>query len=72
MLTFEQCLRHTGISLDGELEQFYREFCENSDEEPILDRAYLKELAIRFELSEEHLGRMQEALDEIEADPVLH
>ena len=72
MLTFEQCLRHTGISLDGELEQFYREFCEHSDEEPILDRAYLKELAIRFELSEEHLGRMQEALDEIEADPVLH
>ena len=29
MLTFEQCLRHTGISLDEELEQFYLEFCAN-------------------------------------------
>ena len=72
MLTFEQCLRHTGIELDGELEQFYLEFCENPGEEPVLDRAYLKEVALRFEAGEEHLNRMLEALDEIEADPVLH
>jgi len=72
MLTFEQCLRHTGIELDAELEQFYLEFCENPGEEPILDRAYLEEVALRFEVGEAHLNRMQEALDEIEADPVLH
>ena len=72
MFTFEQCLRHTGIELDAELEQFYLEFCENPDEEAVLDREYLKEVALRFEVGEEHLNRMQEALDEIEADPVLH
>lgn len=72
MLTFEQCLRHTGIELDAELEQFYLEFCENPGEEAVLDREYLKEVALRFEVGEEHLNRMQEALDEIEADPVLH
>ena len=72
MLTFEQCLSHTGINLDPELKQFYLEFCANPDEEPVLDRAYLQEVALRFEVGEEHLTRMQEALDEIEADPVLH
>ena len=72
MLTFEQCLRHTGIELDGELEQFYLEFCDHPDEEPVLDREYLKEVASRFEVGEGHLSRMLAALDEIEADPVLH
>ena len=72
MLTFEQCLRHTGIELDAELEQFYLEFCEKPDGEPVLDREYLREVALRFEVGEEHLDRMLEALDEIEADPVLH
>lgn len=72
MLTFEQCLRHTGIELDAELEQFYLEYCENPGGEPVLDREYLKEVASRFEVGEEHLNRMLEALDEIEADPVLH
>ena len=72
METFEQCLRHTGIELDEELEQFYLEFCENPGEEPVLDRAYLKEVAARFAVEEVHLNRMLEALDEIEADPVLH
>ena len=72
MLTFEQCLRHTGIELDAELEQFYLEFCENPDEEPVLDREYLREVAARFEVGQGHLDRMLEALEEIEADPVLH
>ena len=71
-LTFNECLQHTGITLDAEFEQFYLEFCANPNEEPILDRAYLDEQAHRFELSENHLKRMHEALDEIEADPVLH
>ena len=72
MLTFEECLRHTGIELEAELEQFYLEYCRNPDEEPVLDREYLKEVALRFEVGEVHLNRMLEALDEIEADPVLH
>lgn len=71
MLTFGECLRHTGIELAAELEQFYQEFCENPDAEPLLDRAYLEELAVRFELDEAVHGRMLEALEEIEADPVL-
>jgi len=70
-LTFDECLRHTGIELDAELEQFYLEFCANPDLSPLLDRAYLDEQAKRFELGEKQLGRMHEALDEIEADPVL-
>ena len=72
MMTFEQCLRHTGIRLEEDLEQFYLEFCKNPDEEPVLDRDYLKEVAARFEVGQAHLDRMLEALDEIEADPVLH
>lgn len=72
MLTFGECLRHTGITLDPELEQFYLEFCENPDSDVLLDRAYLEELAVRFELEEAVHSRMLEALDEIEADPVLH
>lgn len=72
MLTFEQCLRHTGIALDPELEQFYLEFCEDPDSGPLLDRGYLGELAVRFELNEEIMGRFHAALDEIETDPVLH
>jgi len=71
MLTFEQCLNHTGIRLDGELERFYLEFCEAPDTEPVLEREYLKEVAVRFG-AEAQLPRMNEALDEIEADPVLH
>ena len=71
MYSFEQCLNHTGIRLEADLEQFYGEFCANPDGEPVLDRAYLKEVAIRF-AAEAHLARMNEALDEIEADPVLH
>ena len=71
-LTFQECLQHTGIELDAEMEQFYRDFCADPDEEPVLDREYLKELAVRFELSDEILARMNEALDEIEADDVLH
>lgn len=72
MLTFEECLRHTGIALAPELEQFYLEFCENPDSDALLDRTYLEELAVRFELDEAVHSRMWEALDEIEADPVLH
>ena len=72
MLTFEQCLRHTGIELDGELEQFYLEFCDHPDAEPVLDRGYLREVASRFEVGEGHLNRMLAALDEIEGDPALH
>ena len=72
MLTFGECLRHTGIELAAELEQFYLEFCENPDAEPLLDRAYLEELAVRFELDEAVIRRMNEALNEIEADDVLH
>lgn len=71
MLTFEECLHHTGIRLDPEMEQFYLEFCGNPDSEPLLDRIFLNELAARFELGEAERRRMHEALDEIEADPVL-
>ena len=71
-LTFQECLKHTGIELNEELEQFYLEYCQDPDEEPVLDREYLKEVALRFEVGEAHLKRMLEALDEIEADPVLH
>lgn len=72
MLTFGECLRHTGIELAAELEQFYLEFCENPDSDALLDRAYLEELAVRFELDEAVISRMNEALNEIEADDVLH
>ena len=72
MLTFGACLRHTGINLAAELEQFYLEFCENPDSDALLDRAYLEELAVRFELDEAVIRRMNEALNEIEADDVLH
>ncbi len=72
MLTFGACLRHTGIELAAELEQFYLEFCENPDSDALLDRAYLEELAVRFELDEAVIRRMNEALNEIEADDVLH
>lgn len=72
MLTFGECLLHTGIELAAELEQFYLEFCENPDSDALLDRAYLEELAVRFELDKAVHSRMLEALDEIEADPVLH
>lgn len=72
MLTFGECLRHTGIELAAELEQFYLEFCENPDAESLLDRAYLEELAVRYELDEAVRSRMNEALNEIEEDDVLH
>lgn len=72
MFTFDECLRHTGIVLAPELEQFYREFCADPGDEPVLDRAYLEELAVRFGLNREMKGRFCAALDEIEADPVLH
>ena len=72
MYTFEECLRHTGIELAPELEQFYLEFCENPGDEPVLDRRYLAELAVRYELNSDLMGRFTAALDEIEADPVLH
>ena len=72
MLTFGECLLHTGIELAAELEQFYLEFCENPDSDALLDRAYLEELAVRFELDEAVIRRMNEALNEIEADDVLH
>ena len=71
-LTFQECLKYTGIELDGEMERFYREFCENPDEQPVVDREYLNDLAIRFELPDEIRDRMHEALDEIEADETLH
>lgn len=72
MFTFEECLRHTGITLAPEMERFYLDFCEDPGGEPVLDRAYLEELAIRFNLNAEILGRFHAALDEIEEDPVLH
>ena len=71
-LTFQECLKYTGIELDGEMERFYQEFCENPDEQPVVDREYLNDLAIRFELPDEIRDRMHEALDEIEADEALH
>ena len=71
-LTFQECLKYTGIELDEEMEQFYQEFCGNPDEQPILEREYLNELAVRFELPGEILNRMLEALDEIEGDETLH
>ena len=69
--TFQECLKYTGIELDAELEQFYQEFCENPDEQPIVEREYLNYLAERFELPDEILNRMNEALDEIEGDETL-
>lgn len=72
MLTFKECLRHTGIQLAPELEQFYLKFCQQPDAEPLLNRSYLDELAARFELNDELRDRMHAALDEIEADLVLH
>ena len=71
MYSFAQCLNHTGIRLEEELEQFYGEFCAAPGKEPVLDREYLKEVAVRFG-AEAQLPRMYAALDEIEADPVLH
>jgi len=72
MLTFDQCRNHTGITLDEELEQFYLEFCADPGDESVLEREYLDYLAVRFELDEQLRLRMYAALDEIEADPVLH
>ena len=72
MLTFAECLRHTGISLEPEMEQFYLEFCEAPGEEPVLERSYLEELKVRFALDDTICQRFNGALDEIEADPVLH
>ena len=71
-LTFLECLKLTGIELNEELEQFYLEFCENPDTQPLVERKYLDYLAVRFELPEEIRSRMHEALDEIESDEVLH
>ena len=71
-LTFQECLKYTGITLEENLEQFYLEFCANPDERPVLDRAFLTAQIDRFELEEPHRQRMFDALDEIEADPVLH
>lgn len=72
MMTFAQCLHHTGIELDPVMEQFYLKFCAHPDERPLLERTYLEQLADRFELEDAARMRMQEALDEIEADPILH
>ena len=71
-LTFQECLKYTGIALEEDLEQFYLEFCANPDESPILDRAFLTAQMDRFALEEPHRQRMFDALDEIEADPTLH
>ena len=68
-LTFQECLKYTGITLEEDLEQFYLEFCANPDERPILDRAFLTAQMDRFELEEPHRQRMFDALEEIEADP---
>lgn len=70
--TFEECLRYTGIKLDAALEQFYLSFCEDPDPAPLLDRVFLDEQARRFELDDAQHKRMHAALDEVEADPVLH
>ena len=70
--TFEECLRHTGIKLDSAMEQFYVKFCEEPNPAPVLDRAFLDEQIRRFEVDEVQHKRMHAALDEIEADPVLH
>lgn len=70
--TFEECLRHTGIKLDPAMEQFYVNFCKDPNPEPVLDRAFLDEQTRRFELDDVQSKRMHAALDEIEADPVLH
>ena len=72
MFTFEECLRHTGIKLAPELEQFYLEFCVEPGEEPVLDRDYLAELTARFELSGEIVDRFCATLYEIESDEMLH
>lgn len=70
--SFEECLRCTGIHLDPEMEQFYLAFCAEPDPAPVLDRGFLEDCGKRFAVSRATLDRMNEALDEIEADPVLH
>ena len=70
--TFAECLRHTGIKIDEAMEQFYLSFCADPNPAPVLDRAFLDEQLRRFEVDEVQSKRMHEALDEIEADPVLH
>lgn len=72
MLTFQECLRHTGIQLAPELEPFYLEFCARPDSTSLLDRDYLDTLAVRFALDNALRNRMHEALAEIEADPILY
>lgn len=72
MLSFAECIHHTGIQLAPELEQFYLDFCENPDPLPLLDRDNLDALAIRFSLDDVLRNRMNAALEEIEEDPVLH
>ncbi len=72
MLTFQECMHHTGIHLEPELEQFYLVFCSHPDSEPVVERRYLDELAERFDLGEELRRRIHGTLEEIEADPVLH
>ncbi len=72
MLTFQECLNHTGIRLESELEQFYLDFCAEPDPRPLLEESYLDYLARRFSVEAALMNRMREALAEIEADPVLH
>ncbi len=72
MLTYQECMNHTGIQLAPELEQFYLQFCEHPDPAPLLEREYLDSLAVRFSLDQTLTCRMQDALSEIEEDPVLH
>ena len=37
-LTFQECLKHTGIEINEELEPFYLEFCKDPDGQPLVAR----------------------------------
>lgn len=69
--TFVQALAHTGITLDGALEQFYTAYCADPWEGPLVDPAFLDTQAHRFGLGQTQLLRLHKALAEIDADPIL-
>ena len=69
--SFAQCLAHTGLTLEPGLEQFYLDYCRCPETGPVLNKSFLDDCAQRFGLGLPQLERMHQALEEVDADPIL-
>lgn len=69
-ISYEECINHTGMQgLPDDLAAVYNSYRE-CEQKPLLRRSFLKELCSRYSPGAQY-DRLFEALDEIEADPVL-